>query len=177
MIGQTAKLTFQMVDDQSVPKTWPRAAFPPDDIALPSQEGGAPQVVKRRSVVTGEMLTDASQGFDQQTSQPVVNFRFNGVGTRRFAEVTAENIGKRFAIVLDNKIVSAPVIQGAITGGSGQISGNFTPDSANQLAIVLRAGALPAPLKVEEQRSVGAELGADACARARSPPFSASWLS
>lgn len=162
VIGQTAKLTFQMVDDEVSAEDIAAGRIPPDDVALPNQEGGAPLVVKRRSVVTGEMLTDASQGFDQQSGEPVVNFRFNGLGTRRFAEVTAENIGKRFAIVLDNKIVSAPVIRGAIPGGSGQISGSFTPDSANQLAIVLRAGALPAPLKVEEQRSVGAELGADA---------------
>src|SRR4029077_15022536 len=96
------------------------------------------------------------------TGEAVVSFKFNGMGARRFGQVTSENIGKRFAIVLDKKVISAPVIQSAITGGSGQITGNFTEQSANDLSILLRAGALPAPLKVEEQRSVGAELGADA---------------
>jgi SecD/SecF fusion protein len=163
VIGQTAKLTFQMVDDQVTPEDLSAGRIPPDDVVLPNQDqGGGPLVVKRRSVVTGEMLTDAGQSFDSQTNAPVVTFRFNGLGTRNFGEATSQNIGKRFAIVLDNKIISAPVIQGAITGGSGQISGNFTPDSANQLAIVLRSGALPAQLNALEQRSVGAELGADA---------------
>jgi preprotein translocase subunit SecD len=91
-----------------------------------------------------------------------VQMRFSGVGGRRFGDVTRQNIGKRFAIVLDKKVISAPVIQGAITGGSGQITGNFTEQSANDLSVLLRAGALPAPMKVEEQRTVGAELGADA---------------
>jgi preprotein translocase subunit SecD len=119
-------------------------------------------VVKKRSVVTGEMLTSAQQSFDQQTGQAVVSFRFNGQGARRFGDVTSQNIGKRFAIVLDHKVISAPVIQSAITGGSGQITGNFTTESANELALLLRAGALPAPLNVEQQNTVGAELGADA---------------
>jgi preprotein translocase subunit SecD len=130
---------------------------------LPSTDGYSPAyVVKKRSVVTGEMLTSASPGFDQQTGHSIVEFRFNGVGARRFGDVTTNNIGKRFAIVLDKKIISAPVIQSAITTGSGMITGNFTPQSANDLAVLLRAGALPAPLKVIEQRTVGAELGADA---------------
>jgi SecD/SecF fusion protein len=163
VIGQTAKLTFQMVDDQVSPDDLQAGRIPPDDVQLPTEDqNGQPLVVKRRSVVTGEMLTDATQGFDQQSGAADVNFRFNSVGAQRFGAVTAQNIGKRFAIVLDNKIVSAPVIQGAIAGGSGQITGNFTPESANQLAIVLRSGALPAKLNPIEQRSVGAELGADA---------------
>ncbi|HUO20920.1 MAG TPA: protein translocase subunit SecD [Caulobacteraceae bacterium] len=162
VIGQTAKLTFQMVDDGVSQDDLQAGRIPPDDVQLPSEDSSGPLVVKRRAVVTGEMLTDATQGFDQTSGAADVNFRFNGVGTQRFGEVTAQNIGKRFAIVLDNKIVSAPVIQGAIAGGSGQITGNFTPESANQLAIVLRSGALPAKLNPIEQRSVGAELGADA---------------
>src|SRR5207253_9188940 len=109
-----------------------------------------------------EMLVDSQPRFDQQTGRPVVSFRFNGQGARRFGDISSQNIGRRFAIVLDKKVISAPVIQSAITGGSGQITGNFTEQSANDLAILLRAGALPAPLKVEEQRTVGAELGADA---------------
>jgi preprotein translocase subunit SecD len=163
VIGQTAKLSFQMVDD-SVPLQEAAAGrVPPGSQMLPSEDGYAPAyLIRKRALVSGEMLTDAQQAFDQQTGRPVVSFRFNGVGARRFGDATSQNIGKRFAIVLDGKVISAPTIQGAITGGSGQITGNFTPESANNLAILLRAGALPAPLKVEEQRTVGAELGADA---------------
>jgi preprotein translocase subunit SecD len=163
IVGQTAKLTFQMVDESVSPADIQAGHIPPGDEMLPSTDGYSPAyVVKKRSVVTGEMLTSASPGFDQQTGHSIVEFRFNGVGARRFGDVTTNNIGKRFAIVLDKKIISAPVIQSAITTGSGMITGNFTPQSANDLAVLLRAGALPAPLKVIEQRTVGAELGADA---------------
>ncbi|WP_374569946.1 protein translocase subunit SecD [Phenylobacterium sp.] len=163
VIGQTAKLTFQMVDDSVSLQEAMAGRIPPGAELLPSEEAGAPSVlVRRRALVSGEMLTDAQQRFDQQTGQAVVTFRFNSQGARRFGDATSQNIGKRFAIVLDGKVISAPVIQGAITGGSGQITGNFTAQSANDLAVLLRAGALPAPLTVEEQRTVGAELGADA---------------
>ncbi|MDG2523095.1 protein translocase subunit SecD [Caulobacter segnis] len=163
VIGQTAKLTFQMVDETVTPEEVAAGRIPPGSVYLPSEDGYAPgYVLKKRAVVTGEMLTDAQQQFDQQSGSPVVSFRFNGQGARRFGDATAANIGKRFAIVLDNKVISAPVINTAITGGSGQITGNFTVQTANDLAVLLRAGALPAPLKVEEQRTVGAELGADA---------------
>jgi preprotein translocase subunit SecD len=161
ILGQTAKLTFQMVDENVSPQDIAEGRVPPGSVLLPYADA-APLIVKKRSVVTGEMLTSASPGFDQQTGRAVVQFRFNSIGSKRFGDVTAANIGKRFAIVLDNKIITAPVIQTAITGGSGQITGNFTPESANDLAILLRAGALPAPLIVQEQRTVGAELGADA---------------
>ena len=161
IIGQTAKLTFQMVDDSVSPEEAAAGRIPPGSQLLPNEEGGA-ILIKKRALVTGEMLTDAHQGFDGQSGEAVVNFRFNGQGSRRFGDATAQNLGKRFAIVLDNKVISAPVIQSAITGGSGQISGNFTVESANNLAILLRAGALPAPLNVEQQQTVGAELGADA---------------
>jgi preprotein translocase subunit SecD len=163
IIGQTAKLTFQMVDETVSLQEAMAGRIPPGSELLPSEDGLTPSVlVKKRAVVTGEMLTDAQQVFDQQSGQPVVSFRFNSQGARRFGDATAQNLGKRFAIVLDGKVISAPVIQSAITGGSGQISGSFTPESANDLAVLLRAGALPAPLRVEEQRTVGAELGADA---------------
>ena len=163
VIGQTAKLTFQMVDESVTPEELAAGRVPPGSELVASTDGFAPNyVVKKRSVVTGEMLTSASPGFDQQTGHAIVQFRFNGVGARRFGDVTRQNIGKRFAIVLDKKVISAPVIQSAISGGSGQITGNFTEQSANDLAVLLRAGALPAPMKVEEQRTVGAELGADA---------------
>lgn len=162
VIGQTAKLTFQMVDDSITPEEAAAGRVPPGSEMLPSTDGFTTHVVvKKRAVVTGEMLTDAQQVFDQQSGQAVVSFRFNGQGARRFGDATAQNLGKRFAIVLDGKVISAPVIQSAITGGSGQISGSFTPQSANELAILLRAGALPAPLNVEQQSTVGAELGAD----------------
>ncbi len=162
VIGQTAKLTFQMVDDSATPQDVAAGRVPPGSEILPSTDGFSPNyIVKRRSVVTGEMLTSAQPSFDQNGAS-AVHFRFNGVGARRFGDVTRDNIGKRFAIVLDKKVISAPVIQSAITGGSGEITGHFTPESANDLSVLLRAGALPAPLKVEEQRTVGAELGADA---------------
>ncbi len=164
IIGQTAKLTFQMVDEQASPEDVAAGRIPPGDEMLPSTDGLAPfYVVKKRSVVNGEMLTDAHAGFNQQGGGgSVVEFRFNGVGARRFGDATRQNVGKRFAIVLDKKIIEAPSIKGPIPGGSGEIEGNFTPESANELSVLLRAGALPAPMKVEEQRTVGAELGADA---------------
>jgi preprotein translocase subunit SecD len=163
VIGQTAKLTFQMVDESVTPEDVAIGRIPPGSIIVPADDGYSQSyVLYRRALVTGEMLTDAQQQFDQQSGQPVVSFRFNSQGARRFGDATAQNLGKRFAIVLDGKVISAPVIQSAITGGSGQITGNFTPQSANELAILLRAGALPAPLKVEQQSTVGAELGADA---------------
>jgi SecD/SecF fusion protein len=107
------------------------------------------------------MLTGASAGHDEN-NLPDINFAFNGQGSKRFAEATAQNLGKQFAIVLDGRIISAPVIQSAITGGSGRITGNFTEESAHSLALLLKSGALPAPLNIVEQHTVGAELGADA---------------
>ena len=165
VIGKTAKLTFQAVDDAVTAEDQAAGRVPPDDQVLPydpsSNQTGV-VVVKKRPVVSGEMLTNASQGFDSQTGGAVVEMRFNGVGAQRFGQYTAENVGKLFAIVLDGKVLSAPRINGPIPGGSGQITGNFTPQSANDLAVLLRAGALPAKLNPIEQRSVGAELGADA---------------
>jgi len=111
--------------------------------------------------VEGGDLTDAQAGFDQRTSEPIVSFRFNTSGARKFAQATQENVGRPFAIVLDNKVISAPVIREPILGGSGQISGNFTVETANNLAILLRGGALPAKLTVIEQRVVGPGLGED----------------
>ena len=152
-----------MVDDSVSPEEAAAGRIPPGSELLPSDDGfSGGYLVKKRALVTGEMLTDAQQAFDPQTGQAVVSFRFDGAGARRFGDATAQNLGKRFAIVLDGKVISAPVIQSAITGGSGQISGSFTAESANDLAVLLRAGALPAPLKVEQQQTVGAELGADA---------------
>jgi preprotein translocase subunit SecD len=106
-------------------------------------------------------LIDAQPGFDQRNGQPIVSFKFNSSGSRKFAQATTEHVKEPFAIVLDNKVISAPVIQEPITGGQGQISGNFTVQQANDLAILLRAGALPAPLTIIEERTVGPGLGQD----------------
>jgi protein-export membrane protein SecD len=162
LLGQTAKLTFRLVDQSISPEQAAATRPPPDSELLSSSEpGGGNVLVERRIMVSGEDLTDAQPGFDQQTREPVVNFRFNTNGARRFGVVTQENVGRPFAIVLDNKVISAPVIREPITGGSGQISGSFSVQSANDLAILLRAGALPAPLTVVEERTVGPGLGAD----------------
>jgi preprotein translocase subunit SecD len=160
LLGQTARMTFQLVDETANPAA---PVPPPGDVFL-EQEGqnDAKIAVRRRVEVDGANLSDASAGQNSQTGEWVVNFTFDSVGTRRFADVSSHNVGHRFAIVLDNKVISAPVIREAITGGSGQISGSFTAASATDLAVLLRAGALPAPLSVVEQRSVGPELGADA---------------
>jgi preprotein translocase subunit SecD len=133
----------------------------PEDSEILNGEHGEKYLIQKRVLVSGGDLVDAQPGFDQRTNEPVVNFRFNSSGARRFAEVTQQNVGKPFAIVLDNQVVSAPVIREPILGGSGQISGNFTVQQANDLAILLRAGALPAPLTIVEERTVGPGLGQD----------------
>jgi SecD/SecF fusion protein len=162
VIGKTAKLTFQMVDTNVAPEDVAAGRIPPDDEVLQSDSGAAaPLIVKRRSVVTGEMLTAASAGHDQD-NEPDINFAFNSQGARRFAEATSQNIGKPFAIVMDGKWISAPNIESAITTGSGMIHGHFSEESANNLALLLKSGALPAPLNIIAQHTVGAELGADA---------------
>ena len=163
LLGKTAKLTFRMVDSTITPDQALQGRVPPESELLygPQREGRPPYVIEKRVVVSGEDLTDAQPGFDQRTSEPIVTFRFNTKGARAFAAATQENVGRPFAIVLDNEVISAPVIREPILGGSGQISGSFTVQGANDLAILLRAGALPAPLTVIEQRVVGAGLGQD----------------
>jgi SecD/SecF fusion protein len=162
VIGKTAKLSFQMVDTTVSPDDLQAGRIPPDDQLLASDDGRAPAyVLKKRALVTGEMLTGASAGHDENNI-PDINFAFNGQGTRRFAEATSQNLNKQFAIVLDSRVISAPVIQSAITTGSGRITGNFTEESAHSLALLLKSGALPAPLAIIAQHTVGAELGADA---------------
>jgi preprotein translocase subunit SecD len=161
LLGQTAHMTFQLVDETANPAAG--ATPPPGVDFLPMQDNPSQKVaVRRRIDVDGADLTDAKAGNNSQTGEWVVNFTFNTVGARRFADVTRANVNHRFAIVLDGKAISAPVIREPITGGRGQISGSFTAASANDLAVLLRAGALPAPLTVVEERSVGPELGADA---------------
>lgn len=165
ILGKTAKMTFQLVDEQANPNA---TVAPIGSEILPmmpdAQNKNLPVqkiVVYRRVMVSGDRLTDAGTGFDQQTGEPVVTFRFDSVGARQFGDVTKANVNHRFAIVLDQQVLTAPNIINPILGGSGQITGSFTTQSANNLAILLRAGALPAPLNIIEERTVGAELGAD----------------
>ncbi|RTM01888.1 MAG: protein translocase subunit SecD, partial [Bradyrhizobiaceae bacterium] len=166
LLGKTAKMEFRMVDTSVPPDQALQGRVPPDSEVLQSASPpNQPYVVKKQVLVSGGDLSDAQTGFDQRTNEPIVTFRFNSAGSRKFAQATTENVGQPFAIVLDNKVISAPVIREPITGGSGQISGNFTVQSANELAMLLRAGALPAPLTVIEERTVGPGLGADSIAK------------
>jgi SecD/SecF fusion protein len=153
LLSATAKLEFRLV---AKPGDDPADYEMLDEV---DQPGKIP--VEKAVMVQGEDLTDAQQGISSQTQEAVVNFRFNIRGGQRFGEVTSANVGRPFAIVLDNKVISAPVIRGAIMGGSGEISGHFTAESANRLAILLRAGALPAKLSIVEERTVGPGLGQD----------------
>ncbi len=157
-LGTVAKLTFRFVDDNVAAQDALSGQRPAGPELLPG-EGGRQEVVQKRVMVSGENLVDAQATF--QDGQPVVSFRFDSVGARRFGDATSENVGRRFAIVLDNRVISAPVIREPILGGSGIISGSFTVDSAQDLALLLRAGALPAPLNILEERTVGPGLGAD----------------
>jgi preprotein translocase subunit SecD len=162
ILGKTAKMEFRMVDTTVPPDQAAQGRVPPDDeILMSAQPPKIPYVIKKQVLVSGGELTDAQPGFDQRSGEPIVSFRFNSTGSRKFAQATSENVGQPFAIVLDNEVISAPVIREPITGGSGQISGSFTVQAANELAILLRAGALPAPLTVIEERTVGPGLGQD----------------
>jgi len=158
LLGTTAKMTFHLMDE-SEPFPAAQRAVGSENLLLKGEKDRFFNI-KRTSILGGDMLTDAQAGFDQ-SSQPVVNFRFNSIGAKKFADVTKENTGKPFAIVLDNHVITAPRINEPILGGSGMISGSFTTESANELALLLRAGALPAPLTVVEERSVGPSLGQD----------------
>lgn len=158
LIGKTARLTFHPVKNNKVSCN-KKANL--ETIILPSSEDRALCLsLQKKSVVSGSELTNAQPSFDQN-NRPAVSFQFNPVGGRKFGEYTKENIGNPFAIVLDSEVISAPVIQSHIPGGAGIITGSFTVDESNRLAILLRAGALPASIRVLEQRTVGPELGAD----------------
>jgi preprotein translocase subunit SecD len=162
LLGKTAKLEFKLVDETADPATLAQGVAPPGSqvLAYPDNPSGVPFIaVKRRLMVSGDELNDASQGFDQQSNAPVVNIRFNSQGGKKFGRTTTENVQKPFAIILDNVVISAPNINEPILGGSAQISGNFTVKSANELAISLRSGKLPVALKVVDERSVGPDLG------------------
>jgi len=162
LLGKTAKMEFRMVDTSVSPDQAQQGRVPPESELLPSaNKAEAPVVVKKQVLVSGGDLTDAQPSFDHRSGEPIVSFKFNTAGSRKFAQATTENVGLPFAIVLDRQVISAPVIREPITGGQGQISGSFTVQSANDLAILLRAGALPAPLTVVEERTVGPGLGQD----------------
>lgn len=168
LLGQTAKLSFRLVDLSADLSQALNGRVPSDSELLYEEDAAGnqiqPYVIKRRIMVSGEDLTDAQPGFDQQTNTPVVTFRFDTSGAKRFGDATQANVGRPFAIVLDGKVISAPVIREPILGGSGQISGGFTTEGAQNLAILLRAGALPAPMNILEERTVGPGLGADSIA-------------
>lgn len=158
LLGKTAKMSFHMVDSRTS-ATEARRGKLSTSSRLVAGSDGEYFVISRKPVVSGENLIDAQPAF--QEGQAVVSFKFNALGGKKFGEATKNNIGERLAIVLDNEVISAPVVQSAILGGSGVISGSFTVKSANDLALLLRSGALPAPLEVLEERTVGAGLGSD----------------
>ncbi|WP_018234886.1 protein translocase subunit SecD [Ensifer sp. BR816] len=157
LLGSTAQMSFHMLD-QTVDITQPA---PRGVDILPGADDGNKYPVESRVAISGERLEDAKVGFDQRTNQPVVDFAFDSLGARQFADITRENVGRPFAIVLDGKVLTAPVINEPILGGRGQISGNFTVEEATVLSALLRSGALPAPLTIIEERSVGPNLGSD----------------
>jgi preprotein translocase subunit SecD len=164
LLGQTAKLEFKLVDVNANPAEVAQGRAPVGSEVLPypgNPAGGQAIAVYRQVMVSGEDLTDAQQGYNQQGNEPIVNIRFNSAGGRKFGQVTSQNVNRPFAIILDGRVLSAPNINEPILGGSAQISGSFTVESANQLAIALRSGKLPVALTVVEERTVGPQLGAD----------------
>jgi protein-export membrane protein SecD len=162
LLGQTARMTFHMECAEGNAAQAAQSG-PPVGCELIESEGGdePPILVETRPLLSGDDLADAQPAFDQQTNQPIVTFRFNTRGGAIFGDVTQANIGRRFAVVLDEKFITAPVIRSAIIGGTGQIEGNFTVESAQNLAVLMRAGALPADLTIVEERTVGPSLGQD----------------
>ena len=152
LLGKTAQLAFRMV-------TSDKSEFGNDTFIL--KDTGEEIVVSKRVIISGDNLIDAKPRFDNINQEPIVAFTLNRLGSQRFGQATTKNIGKRLAIILDNQAISAPVIQDSITGGQGTISGNFTFQSATDLALLLRSGALPAPLSIVEERTVGPDLGQD----------------
>jgi preprotein translocase subunit SecD len=161
LIGQTARLEFKLVDLTANPEDVQQGRAPPGSQVLPMADGTGFMAVKRRVMVSGDQLTKAVQSFDSQTGAPDINITFNTAGARRFGRATQENVGKPFAIILDDKVLSAPNINEPILGGNAQISGSFTVQSAHDLAVSLSSGKLPVKLVPIEERTVSAELGQD----------------
>ncbi len=155
ILGKTAQLNFKFLKSNSIDK---------DNIGfekIKNKADGSFIEVEKKLIVSGENLIDAQPGFERDTNQSIVSFKFDSVGAKKFANATKDNVGRPLAIILDNEILSSPVIREPILTGSGQISGGFSVEEANQLAVLLRAGALPAPMKIIEERTVGADLGED----------------
>lgn len=170
LLGKTAKMTFHLVDESVSIDDMLAGRVPPGTKLIYERDRAGngqrqPLVVQETAIITGDQLQRASGGFDGQTGQPIVSFTFDMSGARTFASITTDNIGRRFAVVLDDEVITAPVIRSPIIGGAGQIEGGFTTKTANDLAVMLNAGALPAEISVEEQRVVSAELGADSVAQ------------
>jgi len=162
LIGKTARLSFHEVHPSLSAEDGRQGRAPPGYKVYPAvDKDDGDQVLRETPVVRGDELVDAQPAFDQRTNEPIITFRFNNAGARKFGNFTKENVNRPFAIVLDEQVISAPVIREPILGGSGQISGSFTVETANQLAIQLRSGALPAKLTIIEERTVGPSLGAD----------------
>ena len=164
LIGRTAKLNFHLLDPTTVELAIQRGKLPPGTFRVPNADPTAYEkefVVKKRVLLSGDRLQDAAATVDPQSGGYVVAFEFDNKGAKKFGKITSENTYSRLAILLDNKVISAPQIREPITGGQGNISGNFSPEAANDLAVLLRAGSLPAPIKILEERSVGPSLGAD----------------
>ncbi len=165
LLGKTAKLEFKLVDQNALPSDLAQGIVPPGSQIFLYAPGtplaGSPIAVKRLGGIKGDSLTNAQGSVNPQTNEAVVNIQFDTQGGAKFAKLTTDNVGKPFAIILDGKVLSAPNINEPIRGGSAQISGSFTTESANQLAIALRSGALPVDLTVVERRTVGPDLGAD----------------
>ena len=170
LLGQTAKMSFHLVDIQNSVEEALAGRVPPGSMLLPMIEGASGPgnlnaiLIKKRVAVSGENLVDAQPSFDGRDNQPVVSFRFDTLGAKKFGKITTDNVRRPFAIVLDGQVLSAPVIQEPILGGAGQISGNFSVQNTQDLSLLLRAGALPAPLTILEERTVGPGLGADSIA-------------
>jgi SecD/SecF fusion protein len=160
IISRTARLTFHLVHPTMTADQAEAQGIPSGYMILPSDDGGN-ELIQEDIALGGESLVDAQPSYDQQSARPVVTFKFDTRGAITFGEITSQNVNRRFAIVLDDRVITAPNIQQPITGGSGQIYGNFTTQSANDLAVLLRAGALPASLDIVEERTVDASLGAD----------------
>ncbi|MBF0146448.1 MAG: protein translocase subunit SecD [Magnetococcales bacterium] len=173
LIGRTARLEFKMVDEKGDLAGAIEGRIPPGDILLygeqvdraTGQKTRQPYLLKKRTVLSGDLLTDARVNFDTQFNEPYVSINFNSQGGRKFGQLTGEHVGERMAIVLDGTVYSAPVIRERIDGGRAQISGSFSTEEAHDLAIILRAGALPAPVTILEERTVGPTLGSDSIAQ------------
>ena len=175
LLGKTAKMTFHLLNDSMPYPDNSKLPVPPGSARLKSDGSDTYFTINKRIIISGDLLTDARAGFNQN-GEPIVNIHFNSLGAKKFADVTKNNLGKPFAIVLDNKVLTAPVIRSAILDGRAEISGNFSSQETSELSLLLRAGALPAPVKVVEERTVGPSLGADSIKDGRNASVVAAFL-